>query len=151
LQFDIAGKSILEPFTGSGALSLEAISRGAEAVYSIEQNNTVFKQLLVNFKSFPSEKFKLINDDALTHLNQVTNKSFDLVFLDPPFAKEILPQILRLIADNGYINQTSKIYIESEFQINNDNLSALNGYRYNIAKQKKSGNVHYCLINLGTL
>ena len=151
LQFDIAGKSILEPFTGSGALSLEALSRGAEAVYSIEQNNTVFKQLLVNFKSFPSEKFKLINDDALTHLNQVTNKSFDLVFLDPPFAKEILPQILRLIADNGYINQTSKIYIESEFQINNDNLSALNGYRYNIAKQKKSGNVHYCLINLGTL
>lgn len=151
LQFDIAGKSILEPFTGSGALSLEALSRGAEAVYSIEQNNTVFKQLLVNFKSFPSEKFKLINDDALTHLNQVTNKSFDLVFLDPPFAKEILPQILRLIADNGYINQTSKIYIESEFQINNDNLSALNGYRYNIAKQKKSGNVHYCLINLGAL
>ena len=151
LQFDIAGKSVLEPFTGSGALSLEAISRGAKAVYSIEQNNTVFKQLLVNFKSFPSEKFKLINDDALTHLNQATNKSFDLVFLDPPFAKEILPQILKLIADNGYINQTSKIYIESEFQINNDNLSALNGYRYNIAKQKKSGNVHYCLINLGTL
>ncbi|MGE4594265.1 MAG: 16S rRNA (guanine(966)-N(2))-methyltransferase RsmD [Gammaproteobacteria bacterium] len=151
LQFDIAGKSVLEPFTGSGALSLEAISRGAKAVYSIEQNNTIFKQLLVNFKSFPSEKFKLINDDALTHLNQVTNKSFDLVFLDPPFAKEILPQILKLIADNGYINQTSKIYIESEFQINNDNLSALNGYRYNIAKQKKSGNVHYCLINLDAL
>ena len=149
LQFDITGKTVIDPFTGSGSLCLEALSRGAKSVYSIEKNNTVFKQLQSSFKLFPSEKFKLINDDAVAYLSQVSNKSFDLVFLDPPFAKELLPQILKLIADNGYINQTSKIYIESEFQINNDNLSALSGYRYNIAKQKKSSNVHYCLISLG--
>ena len=148
LQFDIFGKSVLDPFAGSGALSLEALSRGAKTIYSIEKNNTVFKQLQVNFERLSNEKFTLVQDDALAHLNQIANKPFDLVFLDPPFAKEILPKILKLIADNGYINQTSKIYIESEFQINNDNLSALSGYRYNIVKQKKSGNVHYCLISL---
>ena len=148
LQFDIFNKSVLDPFTGSGALSLEALSRGAKTIYSIEQNNTVFKQLQVSFKLFSSEKYTLVKDDALAHLNQAIEKPFDLIFLDPPFAKEILPKILKLIAGNGYIDRYSKIYIESEFQINNDNLSALSGYRYNIAKQKKSGNVHYCLISL---
>ena len=148
LQFDIFEKSVLDPFTGSGALSLEALSRGAKTVYSIEKNSTVFKQLQANFMLFSGEKYTLVEDDALAHLNQASEKPFDLVFLDPPFAKEILPKTLKLIADNGYISQTSMIYIESEFQINNDNLSVLSGYRYNIAKQKKSGNVHYCLISL---
>ncbi len=149
LQFDIVGKSVLDPFTGSGALSLEALSRGANEVYSIEKSKVVFDQLQDNFQPFPIEKFTLVNDDSLAHLNQACSKPFDLVFLDPPFTKEILPQTLKIISKNSYINSSSKIYIESEFQITNDNLSALDGYRYNIAKQKKSGNVHYCLINLG--
>jgi 16S rRNA (guanine966-N2)-methyltransferase len=149
LQFDIFDKSVLDPFTGSGALSLEALSRGAKTVYSIEKNDTVFKQLQINFGLHPIEKFTLVKDDALSHLKKVSTKPFDLIFLDPPFAKEILPQTLKLISNNGYINSNSKIYIESEFQITHDNLSALGGYRYNIAKQKKSGNVHYCLISLG--
>jgi 16S rRNA (guanine966-N2)-methyltransferase len=151
LQFDIFGKSVLDPFTGSGALSLEALSRGAKTLYSIEKNNTVFKQLQINFGLFPSEKYTLINDDALTHLKKASVKPFDLIFLDPPFTKEILPQTLKLISENGYIDSSSKIYIESEFQITHDNLSALDGYCYNIAKQKKSGNVHYCLISLKEL
>jgi len=149
LQFNIAGKSVLDPFTGSGALSLEALSRGAKTVCSIEKNHAVFKQLQTNFALVSSEKYTLVNGDALTHLSQASNKPFDLVFLDPPFAKEILPQVLQAISDNGYISQYSKIYIESEFQINNDNLSVLDSYHYNIDKQKKSGNVHYCLISLG--
>ena len=149
LQFDIFEKSVLDPFAGSGALSLEALSRGAKTIYSIEKNNTVFKQLQINFGLFSSKKYTLINDDALAHLKKTSATPFDLIFLDPPFTKKILTQTLKLISENGYINQTSKIYIESEFQINNDNLSALSGYRYNIAKQKKSGNVHYCLISLG--
>ena len=148
LQFDIAEKSILDPFSGSGALSLESLSRGAKKVYSIEKNNLVFKYLQSSFSSFPDEKYTLVNADALNHLSQSCPDPFDLVFLDPPFAKELLPQAIKLISDNGYINQDSKIYIESEFKINDDNLRSLSGYRYNISKQKKSGNVHYCLINL---
>ena len=148
LQFNIAGKSVLDPFTGSGALCLEALSRGAKEVYSIEKSNAVFNQLQSNFKVFPSEKYTLINDDALTHLSQASKKPFDLIFLDPPFANKILPKIMQLLSDNGYIDRYSKIYIESEFQINNDNLSEMSTYHYNIAKQKKSGDVHYCLISL---
>ena len=148
LQFDIAEKRILDPFSGSGALSLESLSRGAKKVYSIEKNSVVFKQLQSSFALFPENKYNLVNADALSCLSQACHEPFDLVFLDPPFAKDFLPIILELISDNGYINEGSKIYIESEFKINDDNLSALSGYRYNIAKQKKSGNVHYCLINL---
>lgn len=148
LQFNIVGKSVLDPFTGSGALSLEALSRGAKMVYSIEKNSIVFKQLQSNFASIPCEKYSLINADALSELKNVDSKPFDLVFLDPPFAKDILPQTLKAISENGLIDQYSKIYIESEFQIKDDNLGELNTYRYNIDKQKKSGNVHYCLISL---
>ena len=50
LQFDITGKTVIDTFTGSGSLCLEALSRGAKSVYSIEKNNTVFKQLQSSFK-----------------------------------------------------------------------------------------------------
>lgn len=84
-------------------------------------------------------------------MQKKSEKSFDLVFLDPPFAKEILVKVLSLIFNNRYINNDSKIYIESEFEINIDKLPLIDSYNYNIHKQKKSGNVHYCLINIKKL
>ena len=117
----------------------------------IEKNKAVFRNLKNNFDIFPSEKFTLINDDAIKHLKQNALKPFDLVFMDPPFATDILSQALKLISKNGYISNNSKIYIESELQINNNNLIAINNYQYNIDKQTKSGNVHYCLISIKEL
>ncbi|MDC0239581.1 16S rRNA (guanine(966)-N(2))-methyltransferase RsmD [Candidatus Thioglobus sp.] len=151
LQFDILNKTVLDPYAGSGALSLEAISRGAKEVYVIEKDREVYEKLKSNFKFLDSGQYTIINEDAITHLTKPSKQSFDLVFLDPPFTKNLLLQSIKKLSSNNYINSQSQIYIESEYKITEENLSLLINYHFKINKQKKSGNVHYCLISLGAL
>ena len=151
LQFDIFNKTALDPFAGSGALSLEAISRGAKEVYIIEKNRKVYEKLKSNFNFLDGDQYTIINEDALIHLSKPSKQSFDLVFLDPPFAKNLLLQTIEKLSNNNYINSQSQLYIESEYKLTEENLSSLINYHFKINKQKKSGNVHYCLISLGTL
>ena len=73
-------KLSLDPFAGSGALSLEAISRGAKKVYVIEKDREVYAKLKSNFKFLDSDQFTIINEDALIHLAKPSKQSFDLVF-----------------------------------------------------------------------
>ena len=95
LQFDIINKTALDPFAGSGALSLEAISRGAKEVYVIEKDRKVYEKLKSNFKLLDRGQFTIINEDAMIHLAKPSKQSFDLVFLDPPFAKNLLLETYR--------------------------------------------------------
>ena len=87
----------------------------------------------------------------MIHLDKPSNNSFDLVFLDPPFAKNLLIKTLKKLSANNYINNQSQIYIESEYKLTEENLISLINYDFKIKKQKKSGNVHYCLISLSIL
>ena len=151
LQFDIDGKTILDPFTGTGALGIEAISRGAEKVYFIEKNFKVYNILKSNLKILDSSQYKLINQDSLVHLEKENLKPFDIVFLDPPFNQGLLPDILTLISKKKLINSKSKIYVESEYALTAEFLSSIITYKCKIEKQKKSGNVYYCLISLEDL
>jgi len=151
LQFDIINKTTLDPFAGSGALSLEAISRGAKEVYVIEKDRKVYEKLKSNFKLLDRGHYTIINEDAMIHLTTPSKQFFDLVFLDPPFTKNLLVETIEKLSNNHYINSQSQIYIESEYKITEDNLSSLTSNHFKINKQKKSGNVHYCLISLGAL
>ena len=151
LQFDIHNKTVLDPYAGSGALSLEAISRGAKEVYVIEKDRKVYEKLKSNFNFLNNRQFTIINEDAIVHLANPSKQIFDLVFLDPPFAKNLLLQTLEQLSNNLYINSQSQIYIESEYKITEDNLSSFSNNHFKINKQKKSGNVHYCLISLDAL
>ena len=151
LQFDILNKTVLDPFAGSGSLSLEAISRGAKEVYLIEKDRKIFNNLKSNFNFLDREQYIIINEDAMIHLDKLCKKSFDLVFLDPPFAKNLLIKTLEKLSANNYINSQSQIYIESEYRLTEENLFSLINYDFKIKKQKKSGNVHYCLISLSVL
>ena len=148
LQFDINGKTILDPFTGSGALGIEAISRGAEQVYFIEKNLKAYKALKSNLKILNSSQYKLINQDSLVYLEKQNLKPFDIVFLDPPFNQGLLPSILALLSKKKLFNSQSKIYVESEYALTLEFLSSIIMYKCKIEKQKKSGNVYYCLISL---
>jgi 16S rRNA (guanine966-N2)-methyltransferase len=151
LQFEIANKTILDPFAGSGALCLEAMSRGAKEVYLIEKNKKVSDKLKSNFKILNSSQYKIINQDSLIFLEMQNKNPFDLVFLDPPFKKNFLPQALKLLSKKNYIDRRSQIYIESEYALTDEILNEHISYQCTISKQKKSGNVNYCLISLEAL
>ncbi|MDC1536638.1 16S rRNA (guanine(966)-N(2))-methyltransferase RsmD [Candidatus Thioglobus sp.] len=148
LQFNIADKTIIDPFAGSGALSLEAISRGAKKVCLIEKNSIVFKSLESNFKLLDNFQYQLNNIDSIIFLDKQNNNPFDLVFLDPPFNQNLIPITLELLSQKNYLHDKSQIYIESEYEITPSLIENHLGYDCRIRKQKKSGNVHYCLISL---
>ena len=151
LQFDIADKTILDPFAGSGALSLEAISRGAKKVCLVEKNKKVFKNLESNFKLINSDQYQLNNDDSIIFLDKQNANPFDLVFLDPPFNQNLIPSTLSLLSKKNYLHHKTQIYIESEYEMTPEILKNHLGNNCMVKKQKKSGNVHYCLISLESL
>ncbi|AXE61860.1 16S rRNA (guanine(966)-N(2))-methyltransferase RsmD [Candidatus Thioglobus sp. NP1] len=151
LQFDIANKIILDPFAGSGALGIEAISRGAKKVLLVEKSLKVFKKLKSNLEILNNSEYKLLNQDSLTYLNNKNVTPFDLIFLDPPFENDLIPQILKMLSKNNFLANNTKLYIESEYKITSEILNQYIKYQCTITKQKKSGNVHYCLISFNTL
>ncbi len=151
LQFDIAGKTVLDPFSGSGALSIEAISRGAKKTFLIEKDIKVFKSLKSSLETIGSTRFKLVNEDSINYLKKLEHNAFDYIFLDPPFNQQILPLILNLLYERKLIHSDSQIYIESEFQITEEFLRNNCDYECKIDKEKKSGSVYFCLISLGAV
>jgi len=130
---------------------MEAISRGAKKVYLIEKNREVFKSLESNFKIFDSFQYQLNNSDSIIFLEKNNVNPFDIVFLDPPFNQNLIPLILVLLSQKNYLHIESQIYIESEYEITPKILNNHLEYSCRIKKQKKSGNVHYCLISLESI
>ena len=148
IQFESFDKTYLDLFAGSGALSFEALSRGAKQVVSVEKDFNAFQSLEKNRKNLKSDKIRFFNQDALKFLAKKNNQSFDFVFLDPPFNKNILPKALRSLSEGNFVTSGSKIYIESEYEIIEKEISTFFLKKIRINKQKQSGQVNYCLIEI---
>jgi 16S rRNA (guanine966-N2)-methyltransferase len=144
LQFETHNKTFLDLFAGSGALGFEALSRGAKSVVSIEQDANAFDFLVKNKALLKADNLTIFQKDALLFLQKPPAIAFDFVLLDPPFNKNYVSKVLKLIIQNSFVASGGKIYIESEFKINADMYST----PINIIKQKQSASVHYCLLNL---
>ena len=148
IQFESNNKVFLDLFTGSGALSFEALSRGAKQVLGVEKDLNAFQSLEKNRKLLKSNKIHFIHQDALDFLTQKPNQLVDFVLLDPPFHINILEKALKQLSEGGFIATSSKIYIESEFEITLEFLLEKISQKIKINKQKHSGQVHYCLIEV---
>lgn len=119
LMNDIKDARCLDAFAGSGALGLEAFSRGASQIVLIEQSPLAYSNLHKISSQFNSNKIKLIKADTLIYLQNCTEQ-FDIIFLDPPFAKGYIPQCLELITQNQLLVQGGLVYIESPTPIEPD-------------------------------
>ena len=148
IQFESFNKTYLDLFAGSGALSFEALSRGAKQVTSIEKNPNTYQSLEKNRKLLKSDKIRLFNQDALVFLKQKSTKTFDFVLLDPPFNKNLISKVLKALKNGDFVTSKSKIYIESEFEITQDFLKEEISEKIEIIKQKQSGAVNYCLLKI---
>jgi 16S rRNA (guanine966-N2)-methyltransferase len=148
IQFESFDKTFLDLFAGSGALSFEALSRGAKQVTSIERNLSAFQSLEKNRKLLKSTKISFFNQDAFIFLKQKNTKTFDFVLLDPPFNKNLVLKALKALKDGDFVTTKSKIYIESEFEITQRYLKEEISEKIEIIKQKQSGAVNYCLIKI---
>ena len=90
---DLAGKTCLDLFSGSGALGFEAASRGATRVVMVERDAGAFRALQANAAALGARAVELKRSDALEFL-RADDGIYDVVFLDPPFRTDYLPQVL---------------------------------------------------------
>ena len=92
LQWHVPGARCLDLFAGSGALGLEALSRGARDVVMVEKHPAAAQALRDNLTLLGARNARLVHDDALRYLGRVT-VAFDLIFLDPPFRQMLLEPV----------------------------------------------------------
>ncbi|OJF92946.1 16S rRNA (guanine(966)-N(2))-methyltransferase RsmD [Alkalibacterium sp. 20] len=111
------GGHVLDLYAGSGALGIEAVSRGMDKAYLVDNNALAIKTIEENISiTKEPEKFVVYkkNDfQAIEHLHQI-KESFDLVFLDPPYAKQELELIIKKLIDNDLFNDKAIIVCETD-------------------------------------
>ena len=140
LMHDIRGADCLDLFAGSGVLSIEALSRGANHVTLIESNEAASSRISNNlaFLDASPNSFKNIKSKAMEWLGHC-DTSFDLIFIDPPFASNALPDVLELLATKQIARKF--VYLETPVQLNTNDLPD----QWNLYRQKHAGSVHYSL------
>lgn len=108
IQNYVVDSTVLDVFAGTGSLGLEAISRGAHECSLVDKGANTFELLKKNVELLKfSDKCICYNMDSYTVLkNFVTqNKKFDIIFIDPPYAKEMIPPAISIISDNLLLNK----------------------------------------------
>lgn len=114
IQFDIHDRKVLELFGGSGQLSLEALSRGAESALICDESRdatAIIKDNAKKAKLF--EKCSVITADWKDCIKGVRDK-YSLVFLDPPYKEGVLDEILRRIFASDILTDDAIIVCESD-------------------------------------
>ncbi|WP_314878593.1 16S rRNA (guanine(966)-N(2))-methyltransferase RsmD, partial [Haemophilus parahaemolyticus] len=115
LMMDVANARCLDCFAGSGSLGIEALSRQAQAVVFLEKFANAAQQLKKNLASLKTDKGTVINTDTLTYLSQKNStEPFEIIFIDPPFHHNFVPQVLTLLQQNNWLAENALIYVETE-------------------------------------
>lgn len=143
LQADLAGARVLDLFAGSGALGLEAWSRGAVALTLVEQDPAHLRILRQNAAACGVPPQAVQHADALAWLRGPV-QSFDLVFLDPPYGQGLIATSAALLEQGQWLAPQALIYVELEAALA-PQLPALLPANWQIKRAKTSGQVSYNL------
>ena len=141
LSPSIQGARCLDLFAGTGALGFEALSRGAAQVVFVDSSRRAIKAIENSVKTLDAAGAMVHSGDAEDYLRTARRESFDIVFLDPPFADDRLQDVCRLIDERGLLAPGGRIYLEQDRARPGIELPA----RWRLLKDKTAGNVRYML------
>ncbi len=139
------GAQCLDLFAGTGALGIEALSRGAAHVVFIEKSATLAAAIRKNLSELEAMSAEVCQRDAIEFLKNAEPKQFDIVFLDPPFDTELLSNSCSLLRENGWLKANAIVYLEhsrdTEKQVLPDG--------WVVTQEKVAGKVSYSLVTTG--
>jgi 16S rRNA (guanine966-N2)-methyltransferase len=145
LQNVIAGTRCLDLFAGSGALGLEALSRGAKDVVFVEQAVAASRTLQVQLARLGGERSgRVVEMGAVRFLRSAAEKyggPFDIVFLDPPFGRNALAEYVPMLDEGEWLTPGALVYLENEKAEGVPGLPV----RWELLKSKSAGEVGYHL------
>lgn len=141
---DLGGWRCLDAFAGSGALGIEAASRGAAEVVLLERDRALAQSLVQTCARLKATTVRVETADALAWMARSEPRRFELVFIDPPFDAQLFEPALRaaapLVVDDGWV------YLEADRAFDASELDPL-GLR--LHRQSRAGAVHFHLLQRG--
>lgn len=138
LAQDLSGLRCLDLFAGSGAFGFEAASRGATQVVMIDNDARIYRALKENKEKLHAMQVELLMMNALNFMKSDARK-FDIIFLDPPYRLELLPELMPLLP--SHLAEGGLVYSENRGIWNLDK-------QWNIHRSAKAGTVRYQLLEL---
>jgi 16S rRNA (guanine966-N2)-methyltransferase len=142
----VPGSRCLDLFAGSGALGLEALSRGAAQVTFVERDAITVRELRARLTEWQATGAHVEQGDALRFLgNAALAQPFDIVFLDPPFTAALLAETSRLLEQRQWLSASALIYVETDARAGLPPLPQT----WKTTKAKQAGAVGYHLITRG--
>jgi 16S rRNA (guanine966-N2)-methyltransferase len=141
LQHVVAGARCLDLFAGSGALGLEALSRGAGGVVFVETAPAAAQTLRVQLQRLGGETRARVLDLGAARFLRTPGEPFDIVFLDPPFGQNALTEYLPQLVAGNWVKPGGLVYLENERAAGAPALPA----DWELLKSKSAGEVGYHL------
>jgi len=145
---DLSGLSCLDLFAGTGAMGIEALSRGAIKIDFVETEKNFAHNLQSTLKSLKENtNTKVYNEDFHKWFNQIkSGQIYDLIFIDPPFNKDLIADVFDCLKQKKVYSKETVFYLESETNIN---LNFLND-EFEIFKEKIMKKKCYRLLKIKT-
>lgn len=141
IAFDLPEKNVLDLFSGSGALGIEALSRGAKSCTFIDKSaqsvNITKKNLEATHLLDSASVFSCDSIDFLKN----TDKKFDIIFIDPPYESDLYEKSLNAIKESGILADDG--FIVLEYDATTPNFSTGN---FSIIKEKHYGRVNILML-----
>jgi 16S rRNA (guanine966-N2)-methyltransferase len=141
LQQDVVGARCLDLFAGSGALGLEALSRGAAETVFVEQAVAASRALQEQLSRLGAERKARVAEMGAARFLRTPAPPFDIVFLDPPFGRDALAEYVPLLDSGNWLNIGGLVYLENEKTAGTPPLPA----HWELLKSKSAGEVGYHL------
>ncbi|MFO1407720.1 MAG: 16S rRNA (guanine(966)-N(2))-methyltransferase RsmD [Steroidobacteraceae bacterium] len=140
LQQDVRGARCLDLYAGSGALGLEALSRGAAAVVFVDADPVVQRHLAATLAMLGCDRGRAVRATAAAFLDG-SPEPFDIVFLDPPYAARAVAEACRAIDARGWLRPGGLAYLEDRATEGTPDLPA----GWTLLRSKRAGEVGYHL------
>lgn len=113
-QNEIEGARVLDLFSGTGSLGLEALSRGAASVQFVDAHPKSVQILRQNIEKLKlTEDHRIAATDVFHFLKRYKDEPFDLIFIDPPFTEAIADKVMGAVARSSSFHSNTRIAIES--------------------------------------
>ena len=132
----IEGCRFLDLYAGSGGIAIEALSRGASFAYLVENYRPAIRVIQENLEFTKlGERAELLKEDVRTVIPRLAGKKpFDIIFMDPPFGRELEKETLRLLAANPVLAEGGMVIVEASVYTD---FSYLEEYGWTLTRYKK--------------
>ena len=117
IQFDIEERKVLDLFSGTGQIGLEAVSRGASCAVLVDRSKNAIKIIEGNAeKTHLKDQCTIINSDATDFIKRNKGNKFDIIFIDPPYASGLYAPILLELKNCDMLKPTTLIICENDYE-----------------------------------